>query len=525
MKRVARLLFVTVVCSLIPMTPAFAEKEIEIKPIKVQSPVVYTKLLQQGLNSLKDRNYHAAVSAFLEVLRATDEQAKFYLEAQYGIARALYFLKFYYASLSYFDKIVEKGPSHHRYLATIKWLLLLHKAIPGGSAAMERLAKYDSKSFPRDLSSELSALVGRYHYYQGELSKALAMLRRVNRDPKYFLDAKFLEGVIWARRYKARESLEAFKEMLRFLRRTKGSTKDAKKYEELALLSMARLFYSTQQFKTSIRYYDQIPIRSIHWLNALFESSYAYFRLGGRSNFEKAMGNLHTLSSPYFESEYFPEARIIQAVILYTNCHFAETLAVVDQLIRNYLGLVKSLQVALRKYTDPNDFYLYLSRLSRLRGAGFSVQLKRILNAALADRQLSRKFRFVIYLDSEVRRLEAEKGKFKDPNLVRDLLGQLNIYKELVIGETGRLARSRIERVVRELRTLIASGLKIKFETLNARKRMLLSKIRTKEYLERRSHKRSIYVSKEHVYWPFNGEYWKDELGYYIYQVESRCSR
>jgi hypothetical protein len=34
-----------------------------------------------------------------------------------------------------------------------------------------------------------------------------------------------------------------------------------------------------------------------------------------------------------------------------------------------------------------------------------------------------------------------------------------------------------------------------------------------------------VYVSPEHNVWPFNGEYWRDELGYYRQQVTYKCGR
>jgi hypothetical protein len=35
----------------------------------------------------------------------------------------------------------------------------------------------------------------------------------------------------------------------------------------------------------------------------------------------------------------------------------------------------------------------------------------------------------------------------------------------------------------------------------------------------------SVEVDSEHVVWPFNGEYWRDELGYYRQEVTYKCGR
>ena len=34
-----------------------------------------------------------------------------------------------------------------------------------------------------------------------------------------------------------------------------------------------------------------------------------------------------------------------------------------------------------------------------------------------------------------------------------------------------------------------------------------------------------IIVDDEHFQWRFNGEYWKDELGYYRFKIRSRCAK
>ena len=34
-----------------------------------------------------------------------------------------------------------------------------------------------------------------------------------------------------------------------------------------------------------------------------------------------------------------------------------------------------------------------------------------------------------------------------------------------------------------------------------------------------------IVVDDEHHFWPFKGEYWRDELGYYRVKLNNRCER
>ena len=35
----------------------------------------------------------------------------------------------------------------------------------------------------------------------------------------------------------------------------------------------------------------------------------------------------------------------------------------------------------------------------------------------------------------------------------------------------------------------------------------------------------TLQIDDEHQQWPFRGEYWKDELGYYRFKVQNKCGR
>ena len=85
-------------------------------------------------------------------------------------------------------------------------------------------------------------------------------------------------------------------------------------------MQLARIHYGARQNRYALYYYGKIERGKPDWLEALFESSWADYRIG---QYEQALGNLITLSSPFFRDEYFPEALILKAVIYYENCRYA----------------------------------------------------------------------------------------------------------------------------------------------------------------------------------------------------------
>ena len=94
----------------------------------------------------------------------------------------------------------------------------------------------------------------------------------------------------------------------------------------------------------------------------MFESSWALFRHRDDSQnpgryHEKALGNLKTLSSPFFQEEYLPQAAILKAVILYSRCEYDKALSSVEEFRRVYEPLLNEIRGYVKDYPDPIDLY------------------------------------------------------------------------------------------------------------------------------------------------------------------------
>jgi len=476
-------------------------------------------LLKEGKALADNGYYYEACVAFNGILERGEPVEEYYQEAEFDMAENLHNLGLVYSSFTYFARIVDGGEEHPFYSKTLSWLVQISREVPGFQGVKEYLSVFEPKDFPADLKNEIAFTVGMLYYTQDELDAALEVLAIV--DPsaeEFFVKSRYLQGAIYARRNMARQSLDAFKDILRYERDSASKTAQMKEFHSRAVVSIARIFYSTGNFDTALKYYNQIEKYSPLWLQTLFEKSWAFFRA---NNNERAMGNLHTLNSPYFEEQYFPESRVLQAVTLYTNCRYEDAIVVVDQFVREYDDLRKELNTQMAQNEDPADFYYWLASLS-IKGKGFSKKLKRIFNLALADKKLYRLFSFIVALDREEALLESMRQSAVQKDLAERLLGELVTYRELAIGETGEQARSRLDGKRRELQRLVSQAMKVKFEALNTLKEMIEGK--------RESTKKSgessgwvIRMDDEHLAWPFVGEYWKDELDSYLFRVENLC--
>jgi hypothetical protein len=108
-------------------------------------------------------------------------------------------------------------------------------------------------------------------------------------------------------------------------------------------------------------------------------------------------------------------------------------------------------------------------------------------------------------------------------------MADITVQKSLVVDKAGGLAKERVNRLVRELAQLIKRVIKIEIEILQGEKGQLEAELQEEQQRAAASAKAvdvsRIVVDDEHEYWPFRGEYWRDELGYYRVKLINKCER
>jgi len=502
------------------------ESEYEFTPETVEKSGPPSKTLQKALKLYEARDYYSASIELHKVIEGeTGDSEANKQRAEFWMGKTLYHLHFYSASLSYFDRIVQKGDPHRYYNATLKWLASLSRQLPESAGILKKIGKYDRAQLEQPalekVRDELFYLLGRFHYSQSNFKDAASLFAAVPSTSPFFAKAKFMEGITYVRSYQARPASEAFKVLLR-VARDAPATNDIKEFEELAVLSLARVFYSTSQFDLSIKYYDQIPQESGNWLDSLFESSWSHFQ---RNNFSKALGNIHTLNAPYFETQFFPESLILKAVIYFQNCLYDRSAEAIREFNAKYPPLKMQVGAIVKQYKDPSELYDYAQKI-RSDMSGLSPEVARIAKSALSDRTIVKYFTYVDELDRELKQVQAADPAWKATAIAGVVLQDLTLQKSLAQNEAGQLAQRRLQRAVQEIQELEKQAIKVEYETINGQKNKLEQAMRDEQVASAHAAARmDITPDDEHYFWPFDGQYWKDELGYYRYKIRSQCGR
>jgi tetratricopeptide (TPR) repeat protein len=490
-----------------------------------------SKVLERAFKLYDGEDYYSASIELNKAIEGeTGDVEANKQKAEFWMGKALYNMTFYSASLSYFDKIVQKGPSHAYYNATLKWLASLSRQLPESTGILEKIGKYQRAELDQPAlekaRDELYFLLGKFYYQKGNFREAVSLFGTVQPSSEFYVQAKLFEGATHVREFQAKPAVESFKEVLRAA--AESSDPKVKPFEDLANLSLARTFYSTGQFDLAVKYFDRVSQESYDWANSLFEASWANFRLA-QKGYSKALGNIHTLQAPFFENSIKPEsvaeALTVKATIYFYNCLYDRAEEAINEFNAVYPNLVVDLKKLLGSTADNAALFEVAVKI-RSGTSGLPEQTERAAKGILGDTTLSKRFQYVEQLDRQLDLHEKAEAGWKSTNIAQAVFADLTLQRSLAINEAGDLARRRMIRLTRELDQLNKRVIKIEYEIIQGERGNVEEEIGKESQIDHNAVKRradEIRVDDEHIVWPFTGEYWRDELGYYRVKVANKC--
>ena len=128
-------------------------------------------------------------------------------------------------------------------------------------------------------------------------------------------------------------------------------------------------------------------------------------------------------------------------------------------------------------------------------------------------------------LDDEEALIGQQKPAWRD-SLGAALEDQIVKDRQRLKRRAGLLFLSEMAHTANYLDDLLAQSEIIRFELLDAQRVDYQYKMSNPEALETYQDTHTNFaVSKDIIYWPFNGEFWSDELGYYVYTEKPACEQ
>lgn len=279
------------------------------------------------------------------------------------------------------------------------------------------------------------------------------------------------------------------KQLLESLTRERGDLK------EMATMALARLAYAGHDYQEAQRQYRAIPSSSTLWPRAQVEFAYARFMAEDSGG---ALGKLTSLNAPQLSRAFEPEAHILAATIYYFGCMYAQARAELDIFERTYRKPPELEATApIGQGTKSSALAIWLVSDTR------SARLRALLNRA----------------DTELRMI-ADDTRFRGSDFARFVQGVLEKARESLKKVSAEQYRARVQEATDTLNELRRQADVLRFEIARAEGALLegSAPLQSADALPRPS-----LAGESWEYWPFDGEYWHDEIGKYEVSFASRC--
>jgi len=340
----------------------------------------------------------------------------------------------------------------------------------------------------------------------------------VRSSSPYFYKALYQLGLVYAELNQIDKSVRIFNklESRRF-----GVTD---KFRIAALMGKARVYYQGGKWDEAIDAYQLIPKDSPFWHDTLLEKSWALLRQGrGRS----ALSNFQTLHSSYYENYYQPESLILRGIIYLYICRYYEMEKVLDLFQRVYRPTYQQVKDIISNRYSSKDYYQSLV----LTSAGNTKSGIKYPNVVV--RRILREGDFA-NIHHYINRLKEERDLiYSLPNSWRrSMIGRYStklVSRRLANAQksAGKKVVAHLKIIQNELDNFFTQEQYLRYEMLRSKRGYLKQKIadKTGSGVSIEDFDRSFYIQNGYEYWPFQGEYWLDELGNYHYVGRGLCQK
>lgn len=270
-----------------------------------------------------------------------------------------------------------------------------------------------------------------------------------------------------------------------------GADFDGEDLKNQVRKTLARLMYEKKEYDRADQLYQSISHNIVYQAQNLMERSWAQYRMGDA---EKAMGLLYAFKAPVYRNYFTPEYFLLKSFIYKDVCHYQRALAVIDEFRDHYREALD----AVYSRQDPTDNQALLLSL-------------------LGHRKIYEAWAFLRLLDAERDTIYA----IDDPDLSAYLLKIYDLRLDQARRDFRLCVEDKYEDLANDLLEYEEKADLMAYEVgLDMYQRVY--QYHYKEGAGRDKTEKQVPGRYLAVY-PFQGEFWNDELNMYKVTLEDKC--
>lgn len=293
------------------------------------------------------------------------------------------------------------------------------------------------------------------------------------------------------------------------------------------IADQARVLYELKRFEDADRLYDRIPKSSFVWTDTLFEHAWNTF---AREEYNRTLGKLVSYKSPSLAFALNSEIDILMAQSYMSLCLYDDAGRIIDDFSRKLGTLAKDVKNFVE--ANPADAlpYYEIGRTALRDKLHTPRMMHRFLNRFIRspvfqtlvlseDRVLAEK--------AAIERLDAARPETRT-GLNQGFPGFLNLMLDWRVRTIRMIGGVFVRNSMIDYHQILISDLEkmqfMKIDILSHQKRKLLEP-ETALNLERSRGNRVPIRREDQLLWSFNGEFWNDEIGDYVFALQSECGK
>lgn len=481
----------------------------------------------KALSAYNGEQFSDAARLFFEVYNTTTDN-DLRLKSEYYLASSFQRQNLPFTAFVYFNSIVKAGPQHPYHLKAVEALIALQEGLKDDflipSVLNNNYDKYADAwaTLPLEVLARINYLIGRIEHRKGRLEEAKQFLEAVPDTSPFYAKAQYMVGITLvdprfpaadeAGRLKNVEgAITTFENVLKIRTRQLDFT-DTK---QLTYLALGRANYNVGQYQHATEWYEKVPRFSKYWDQALFENGFARFQnddLGG------ALGSLQGLYAPQFAGAFQPESWILTATTYYFSCLYDESKASLLEYERIYLPMAEKLK-PLVDSAEEREMVSYF----RLVDVTDSPEVpKAVLNWVRTNERMLGLFGMLRQIDTEKATIDGNQS-WRAAKMSSELVTYLDQNRGTLEQVAGQIAKSRLTEAYRTIKGFGDQVEIIRFEVAKAEKELAESGFDAQGSLQKQTLYRPAMPAENWNYWKFEGEFWRDEIGYYQYTLKRGC--
>lgn len=478
------------------------------------------KLLSESLSMVRSGQCEQAIPKLYTLSRRNDlADEKF--QIKYILGSCLLDLNLNQIAAFQFVDVIRNGNTKYTK-QSIEKLSIAADELGDDSLLQYAISKVQVEDFPDKYKDMIYYRLGEIKQKNSQPLDAAQAFSKVGSSSRYYTQAKFNLGRAYLESNNPNDALKAFQSILD----SRGAAPVTDTNRVAAQLAIARTYYQAQNWDAATEWYRKIPRDTDFWHDSLFEQSWAFMRA---ARFRSALSNFQSLHSAYYEEFYIPESLLLRSIVYLYICKYSEMEKVLDLFEKTYGPVRNAITDFLRNQKDPQRYYQeveisYLTRKGQRPNGTLKIPVG--VARALTDKgDIKRAFTYLRTLSDEKKKIESH-GVLSRGGFFNYATKILNNRQKNTRVRIGEMARAYMSAMRAELSDHYEQAGFIRYEMINGQKEQIKKRIAGKDISQEQIDEdinREFYVQNGYEYWPYDGEYWLDEIGNYHYLGKQSC--